>query len=239
VTIDLFGKVQVGKTTLFNHFVDPQFRHLQEGGNLSYDFRTYYAKCWILPNRWDHSMVFLADPKFDMRWNQLDIKFLAKMFEPTNILMIVTDSTPEDVDHVKNAIATLQKIKRNLIVFVIANMQDRPGVLPVEEIQKRLGMEEVLGTCALEAKTKEEVLKFCEKAVFRYFHMLSKRGDEMFLIDDPEIAKEKEISPETIRPSKHAHLFSKKSSSASEITQSNLVVTEKLNENKEDQKKTA
>jgi hypothetical protein len=184
VTIDLFGKVNVGKTTIFKHFVDPQFRHLQEGGNLSYDFRTYYARCWVLPNRWEHSMVYLCDPKFDMKWQSLDLKTLTKNFEPTNILMVVTDSTAEDVENVKNSFAIYPKLKLGLIVFVIANMQDKPGVLSVEEIKQRLELNDVLGLVATEPDTKSKVEKFLEEAVYRYFLMLSKRGQEMQLIDD-------------------------------------------------------
>jgi hypothetical protein len=186
VTIDLFGKVQVGKTTIFNHFVDPQYRHLDQGGNLSYDFRTYYARCWVLPHRWSHSMIFLADPKFDMKWQSLDIKFLTKMFEPTNILMVVNDSTPEDVECVKHGFTVFPRIKRNLIVFVIANMQDKAGALSVENIIQRLEINDVLGLNALETSTKSKVEPFLEKAVYRYFHMLSKRGEEMELINDHE-----------------------------------------------------
>lgn len=195
VTIDLFGKVNVGKTTIFKHFVDPQFRHLQEGGNLSYDFRTYFARCWVLPNRWEHSMVFLCDPKFDMKWQSLDMKTLTKNFEPTNILLIVTDSTPEDVDNVKNSFAMYPKLKLGIITFVIANMQDKLGVLTVDEIKHRLGIEDVLGLVATESNTKELVEPFIEKAVYRYFLMLSKRGQEMQLIDekkDLELKQERE-----------------------------------------------
>ncbi len=96
ITIDLFGKVSVGKSTIFSLFADPEGRMLENGGNLSYDPRVYYARCWILPRRWEHSMVFLTDPKFDMRQNSLDNTFLTKMLEPTNVLMLVTDSTKEE-----------------------------------------------------------------------------------------------------------------------------------------------
>lgn len=193
VTIDLFGKVQVGKTTIFQHFVDPQLRLLHQGGNLSHDFRTYYARVWIFPNRWEHSMVFLADPKWDMRWQQVDIKYLSKMFEPTNILLIVTDSTEEDVDHIRNYLELLPRIKRGLIVFVIANMQDLPNRLSIDAIKTRLQTEDVIGLVATAPNTKEVLLPFLEKAVFRYFLMLSKLGEEMdFLLEKQDHTKENE-----------------------------------------------
>ena len=45
-------------------------------------------------------LVFLTDPKFDMRQNSLDNTFLTKILEPTNVLMLVTDSTKEDVESI-------------------------------------------------------------------------------------------------------------------------------------------
>ena len=89
VTIDLFGKVGCGKTTIFELFAGT--RLLKHGGNLSYDFRGWYAKCWILPRHWEKTMVFLADPKLEFRWRDLQAKHLRKLFEPTNILVLVTD----------------------------------------------------------------------------------------------------------------------------------------------------
>jgi hypothetical protein len=190
VTIDLFGKVQVGKTTIFELFAGKRFLH--EGGNLSYDFRTYYAKCWVMQNRWTHSMVFLADPKYDMRWKQLDFKFLKKKFEPTNILMIVTDSTEADVLAVKNSFTMYPRLKRKLILFVIANMQDLLDRLSVDKIQDILGLKEVLGLSAIQEGAKEKVEKFLEEATLRYFLMLSKRGDNIELVDEIGLLKSKE-----------------------------------------------
>ena len=201
VTIDLFGKVEVGKTTIFNHFAGNHF--LQEGGNLSYDMRTYYARCWVLPNRWAHSMVFLADPKFEMRWKDLNVRYLQKMFEPTNILMIVTDSTEEDVMAVKNSFSFYPRVKRSLIKFVIANKQDLPDRLSVNEIQKTLEMKEVLGLSAIAKDTKAKVEPFLEEAVKRYFLMLSKKGQEMELIDEEVYAKPIEARKKEKRPGKY------------------------------------
>ena len=116
VTVDLFGKVGVGKTTIFEPFAGD--RLLKDGGNLSYDYRTYYARCWVLERRWDHTMVFLTDPKLDMRWKDLRVKHLQKLFEPTNVLIIVTDSTKEDVQAIKKSFSIFPRIKKKLIIFV-------------------------------------------------------------------------------------------------------------------------
>lgn len=184
VGVDLFGKTAVGKTTIFKLFADPQSRLMQEGGNLSYDFRTYYARCWIFPRRWEHSMVFLADPKFDMRYQSLDMKMLKKAFEPTNVLIIVSDSTREDVEAIKHSLQIYPRIKLGLIIFIIANMQDKPGVLPVEEIKQITGINDVLGLIAIQSNARAKVEPFIEEGVKRFFHMLAKRGDWMELIDD-------------------------------------------------------
>src|SRR6056297_379383 len=162
VTIDLFGKVGVGKTTIFELFAGD--RLLKYGGNLSYDFRGYYAKCWVLPRRWTHSMVFLADPKLEWRWRDLKVKHLRKLFEPTNILMIVTDSTEEDVDNIKKSFSIYPKIKRKLIIFVIANMQDKKDHMNVEQIKERLGMRHVLGLNATSEGAKKKLEPFLEEA---------------------------------------------------------------------------
>jgi hypothetical protein len=173
---------------MFELFADPQGRTLQEGGNLSYDPRIFYARCWILPNRWEHSMVFLADPKFDMRQNSLDTKFLTKMLEPTNILMLVTDSTREDVESIKRSFPMYCKIKRGLIIFIIANMQDTPNALSVDEIKEITKISDVLGISAVDPNSRFLLENYFEEAVKRYFLLLAKRGQAMELVDDVEYA---------------------------------------------------
>ncbi|WP_457559722.1 GTPase domain-containing protein [Candidatus Harpocratesius sp.] len=185
VTIDLFGKVGVGKTTIFNLFAGD--RLLKDGGNLSYDYRIYYARCWILQRRWEHSMVFLTDPKLDMRWKDLRVRHLQRLFEPTNVLMIVTDSTKEDVMAVKQSFSMYPKIKRKLIIFIIANQQDLPGRLNLEEIKETLQMEDIIAISAIDPSCKVTIEKFMEKAVLRYFTMLAKRGEALMLLDEDEI----------------------------------------------------
>lgn len=185
VTVDLFGKVGVGKTTIFELFAGD--RLLKDGGNLSYDFRIYYARCWVLERRWEHTMVFLADPKLDMRWKDLKVRHMRKLFEPTNVLLIVTDSTKEDVLAVKQSFSMYPKIKRKLIIFVIANMQDKEGRLDVQEIKDILEMQDVLGLTATDPGAKELVEDFIENGVLRYFNMLSKRGEALLLLDEDEI----------------------------------------------------
>ena len=185
VTIDLFGKVGTGKTTIFELFAGDRF--LKDGGNLSYDFRTYYARCWVLEKRWEHTMVFLTDPKLDMRWRDLRAKHLRKLCEPTNVLMIVTDSTKEDVEAVKQSFQMWPRIKRKFIIFVIANMQDLPDRLSVPEIKAVLQMEDVIGLSATDPGAKEIIEEFLEHATHRYFQMLSKRGTVMAILGEDEI----------------------------------------------------
>ncbi len=197
VSIDLFGKVGVGKTTIFELFAGT--RLLKDGGNLSYDFRTYYAKCWVLQQRWEHTMVFLADPKLDMRWKDLRVKHLRKLFEPTNILILVTDSTHEDVMAVKQSFEMWPKIKKKMIIFVVANMQDMDDRLSVDEIKQILSMKDVLGLSATDSSAKENISLLIEDATLRYFGMLAKRGQAMALYDEDEIGfgnvpKEKKIT---------------------------------------------
>jgi len=171
-------------------FADPQGRMLEEEGNLSYDPRVYYARCWILPRRWEHSMVFLTDPKFDMRQNSLDSNYLTKMFEVTNVLMIVTDSTTEDVDAITRCIPMYFRIKRGLIIFIIANMQDNPDALTIEEIKLKTGISDVIGLSALDPQSKEQLETFFEEAVKRYFLLLEKRGQTLELVNDDNYAQQ-------------------------------------------------
>jgi len=193
VTIDLFGKVGCGKTTIFELFAGKKF--LKEGGNLSYDFRTYYAKCWVLERKWEHTMVFLADPKLEMRWKDLRAKHLRKLMEPTNILIIVTDSTREDVNAVKQSFQMWPRIKRKMIIFIIANMQDLPERLSGAEIKKILNMKDVLEINATDEdpETKVKIEQFIEEATIRYFRMLAKRGQVMAILNEDEIGFGKKI----------------------------------------------
>ena len=185
VTLDLFGKMGAGKTTIFKLFAGK--RLLKDGGNLSNDFRMYFMKCWVLQNRWSHSMVFLADPKFEFFWNQIDFGLLKFVFQVTNVLIIVTDSTLEDVEAIKRSFAIYPRLKKKLILFIIANMQDLPDRLSVDEIKAHLEMDDVLGLVATEPGAKEKVEKYLEEATLRYFLMLSKRGEMMAVMDDGEI----------------------------------------------------
>ncbi len=207
VTIDLFGKVGCGKTTIFELFAGKRF--LKDGGNLSYDFRGYYAKCWILPQRWGHTMVFLSDPKLEFRWKDLRAKHLRKLFEPTNIMVLVTDSTPEDVECIKQSFKVWPLIKKKMILFVIANMQDLPNRLTVEEIQQHLEMKDVLGISALDPEEKPKIENFLESAVLRYFSMLAKRGKSMLLLDEDEIGFGKAIKPKTRENRKYSNKIAK------------------------------
>lgn len=207
VTIDLFGKVGCGKTTIFELFAGT--RLLKDGGNLSYDFRGYYAKCWILPRRWGHSMVFLADPKLEFRWRDLRAKHLRKLFEPTNIMVLVTDSTPEDIDAIKQSFTVWPTIKRKLIIFIIANMQDLPDRLTVEEIKARLQMNDVLGLTATDSDAKEKVEKFLEQAVMRYFLMLSKKGGPILVLNEDEIGFGKKIKEKRPQSRKYSNWITK------------------------------
>ena len=183
----------MGKTTIFELFAGNKF--LKEGGNLSYDFRTYYAKCWVLERRWEHTMVFLADPKLEMRWRDLRAKHLRKLMEPTNILIIVTDSTREDVNAVKESFKMWPRIKRKMIIFIIANMQDLPGRLSGAEIKEILSMNDVLEINAMDGdpETKIKIEQFIEEATIRYFRMLAKRGQVMAVLDEDEIGFGKKI----------------------------------------------
>ena len=207
VTIDLFGKINCGKTTIFELFAGN--RLLKHGGNLSYDFRGYYAKCWILERRWEHSMVFLADPKLEFRWRDLQAKHLRKLFEPTNIMILVTDSTEEDVEAIRQSFTIWPIIKRKLIIFVIANMQDIPNRLSVEEIQKKLEMKDILGISAIEPNIKEKIEKFLESAVIRYFTMLSKKGRALLFLDEDEIGFGKKIKEKSKRKHKYSERIAK------------------------------
>ncbi|RLI63703.1 MAG: hypothetical protein DRO88_09220 [Promethearchaeia archaeon] len=203
VTIDLFGKVGVGKTTIFNHFAGD--RLLKDGGNLSYDYRIYFARCWILPRRWEHTMVFLTDPKLDMRWKDLRVRHLQKLFEPTNILMIVTDSTREDVLAVRESFSMYPKIKRKLIIFVIANQQDLPGRLPLSEIKEILQMKDVIGINATDPACIPVLEKFFETAVLRYFSMLAKKGQAMMVLDEEEIGFGAKIKQKEKKEGRFSH----------------------------------
>ncbi len=198
VTIDLFGKVGCGKTTIFELFAGNKF--LKEGGNLSYDFRTYYAKCWVLERRWEHTMVFLADPKLEMRWRDLRAKHLRKLLVPTNVLIIVTDSTREDVNAVKQSFKIWPRIKRKMIIFIIANMQDLPGRLSGAEIKEILSMNDVLELNATngDPETKVKIEQFIEEATIRYFRMLAKRGQVMSVLDEDEIGFGKKIKEKNV-----------------------------------------
>ncbi len=181
IQLDMFGRVGVGKTTIYNLFAGDKY--MQEGGNLCDDYRVYYRRCWLFPRISEHYMVFLSDPLFEMRWKDLQLKFLKKMFEPTNVVFIVTDSTEEDVQAVKNSLGIYEKLKLGLIIFVIANKQDLPNALPVEKIKEILGINDVYGVSAIDLASKPILERAFRDGLNRYLLMLSKRGERLSLVD--------------------------------------------------------
>jgi hypothetical protein len=145
-------------------------------------------------------MIFLTDPKFDMRQNSLDNTFLSRMLEPTNVLMLVTDSTKEDVESISRSIPIYCRLKRGLIIFIIANMQDNPNVLTVDEIKAQTGIGDVLGIVAINPNTKLELESFFEESVLRYFHLLERRGQTLELVGDKDFAQS--VNTTDTRPTK-------------------------------------
>lgn len=124
--ISLIGFSGVGKTTILN-LIQAKELPTEHIPTVTGDIGLIkIGKLFF--NLWD----FAGQEQFSFLWN--------KFIEGSDAVLLITDSTVENVDKSKFFTELIEKEAPNAKSCVIANKQDLPGALPSEDIERMLSM---------------------------------------------------------------------------------------------------
>lgn len=101
---------------------------------------------------WD----FSGQPHFRKLWKTF--------LEGTDIALLVTDSTPKNVEETKRIYHLIKEEKPDLSLILIANKQDLPGATPPEDIGKYVGIK-AYGLVAIDPNYRKKILEILKEKV--------------------------------------------------------------------------
>lgn len=101
---------------------------------------------------WD----FSGQPHFRKLWKTF--------LEGTDIALLVTDSTPKNVEETKKIYHLIKEEKPELNLILIANKQDLPGAMPPEDIGKYVGIK-AHGLVAINPNYRKKILEILKEKV--------------------------------------------------------------------------
>ncbi|MEM2143907.1 MAG: ADP-ribosylation factor-like protein [Candidatus Jordarchaeaceae archaeon] len=101
---------------------------------------------------WD----FSGQPHFRKLWKTF--------LEGTDIAILVTDSTPKNVEETKRIYHLIKEEKPDLNLILIANKQDLPGATPPEDIGKYVGIK-AYGLVAIDPNYRKKILEILKEKV--------------------------------------------------------------------------
>jgi small GTP-binding protein len=146
IKVALVGYGGTGKTTMFQ---------LVHGTDIPLDYLpTMFVQYKKLDNRLAESEVLLWDfagqQKFTPLWPML--------LHGTNVILLVTDSTVENVLQTKRVFMSLiKKARPNAVVIGMANKQDLPNAMSAALVKKVLKIDEVYGLCAIDPSERRKL----------------------------------------------------------------------------------
>jgi len=98
------------------------------------------------------------------------------LLKGTNVILLVTDSTVENVIQTKRAfIKLIQKARPEAIVIGIANKQDLPKAMSAPLVKKVLGVDEVYSICAIDPSERKKLKQIIGLGIEKY---LKKKEEE-------------------------------------------------------------
>ncbi len=168
--ISIIGLGQVGKTTLL-HLICGKEIDLEYIPTVTADITSYNGK-GLKTNRkivlWD----FAGQSQYHSLWN--------KLLEGTDIALLVTDSSFENLNATKKVIQTiLNRYNKDTLIIGIANKQDLPNALTPEFCEKILSEEDRLiktyGMIAINQNYKEKIYGILNKAIDKLEEKKTKR----------------------------------------------------------------
>lgn len=99
---------------------------------------------------WD----FSGQPRFRKLWTPF--------LEGTDIAILVTDSTPKNIEETKRIYQLLKEEKPELNFILIANKQDLPGATPPKVIEKYIGLK-TYGLVAIDPNYRPKILEILQE----------------------------------------------------------------------------
>ncbi len=147
----ILGEGGVGKTTLLK---------LIMGQNTS---STYIPTVGVDIKEFDETQNmnlvlwdFSGQPRFRKLWSSF--------LEGTDIVILVTDSTPKNVEETKRMYQLLKEEKPELNFILIANKQDLPNATPPKVIEKYIGLK-THGLVAIDPNYRTKILEIIKEKV--------------------------------------------------------------------------
>ncbi|MGQ9723420.1 MAG: ADP-ribosylation factor-like protein [Candidatus Jordarchaeum sp.] len=160
--IAILGQGGVGKTSVLKLIMgeEPDSSHIPTVGVevKEFDFEPKEMKLVF----WD----FSGQPRFRKLWQPF--------LEGSNIVILVTDSTIENLVETKTIYKLIKAEKPDVNVILIANKQDLPDTVPPETVGKYVG-EKAHGLVAVDPNYREKMLEILKKAIIEIIETKSQQ----------------------------------------------------------------
>ena len=148
----IIGDSGVGKSSLLKLIMDEKTSssYVPTVGADVKEFNTMVKNMKLI--FWD----FSGQPRFRKLWKSF--------LEGTDIAIIVTDSTSENLEETKMIFQLIKDEKPELEFILIANKQDLPEAIPPKTIEKYMGIK-AHGLVAIDPNYRKKILKIIKKTI--------------------------------------------------------------------------
>ncbi|MHA1272333.1 MAG: ADP-ribosylation factor-like protein [Promethearchaeota archaeon] len=168
VKVALVGFGGVGKTTMYR---------LVQGRDIPLDYLpTMFVQYKAFGKIHETDVLlwdFAGQERFTPLWPML--------LRGTHIILLVTDSTVENVIQTKRVfMGMIKKQKPDAVVYAIANKQDLPKAMEAKLVARVLGVEKCFPLCAIDPSERKRLTKIIGQAIEEY---LAKTAEEKSIFD--------------------------------------------------------